>query len=289
VNVVQTVTDFRMLDIHLDRLADIALSPKEKGLDAPSVTRDVHGAIALSDVSFRYGDNEPFVLTNLSFSVEPGECVAVTGPSGCGKTTMMKVMLGLLSPTSGDVLIDGQPIHSIGLPAFRKFASAVMQDDLMMSGSIADNIAFFDSDADLERIRECASIAAIHDDIMRMPMGYNTLTGDMGTVLSGGQKQRILLARALYVRPKILMLDEGTAHLDLVTEKRVNEAIAQLKMTRIIIAHRTQTIASADRVVAFQRGAIVPLAAETALHQIATIFPPADGQDAGLSQAAGRS
>jgi ATP-binding cassette, subfamily B, bacterial CvaB/MchF/RaxB len=281
VNVVQTVTDFRMLDIHLDRLADIALSPKEKGLDAPSVARDVRGAIALSDVSFRYGDNEPFVLTNLSFSVEPGECVAVTGPSGCGKTTMMKVMLGLLSPTSGDVLVDGQPIHTIGLPAFRKFASAVMQDDLLMSGSIADNVAFFDPDADLERIRECASIAAIHDDIMRMPMGYNTLTGDMGTVLSGGQKQRILLARALYVRPKILMLDEGTAHLDLVTEKRVNEAVAQLKMTRIIIAHRTQTIASADRVVAFQRGAIVPLAAETALHQIAAIFPPADGQAAG--------
>jgi ATP-binding cassette subfamily B protein RaxB len=260
VSVVQTVIDFKMLDIHLDRLADIALSPKEKGLDAPSVARDVRGALALADVSFRYGDNEPFVFTNLNFSVEPGEYVAITGPSGCGKTTMMKVMLGLLPPTGGDVLVDGQPLHAIGLAAFRRATSAVMQDDQMMSGSIADNIAFFDPDLDLERVRDCARIAAIHDDVVRMPMGYNTLTGDMGTVLSGGQKQRILLARALYARPKILMLDEGTAHLDLVTEKLVSDAVARLNMTRIIIAHRPQTIVSADRVVSLEHGRIMPLA-----------------------------
>jgi ATP-binding cassette, subfamily B, bacterial CvaB/MchF/RaxB len=260
VNVIQTIIDFRMLDIHLDRLADIALSPKEKGLDAPSVARSIRGGIAFDNVSFRYGDNEPFVLANLSFSVQPGECVAVTGPSGCGKTTMMKVMLGLLPPTTGNVLVDGQLLHSIGVPAFRRATSAVMQDDQMLSGSVADNIAFFDPDIDLGWVKHCASIAFIHDDIMRMPMGYNTLTGDMGTVLSGGQKQRILLARALYTRPRILMLDEGTAHLDLATEKLVSDAIAQLNMTRIIIAHRPQTIASANRVISLDHGHMKQLA-----------------------------
>jgi ATP-binding cassette, subfamily B, bacterial CvaB/MchF/RaxB len=254
VNVIETFVNFKILDIHLDRLADIALTPKEKGLDAPAVLRNVSGAIALNDVSFRYGDSNPFIFTNLTFAVAPGECVAITGPSGCGKTTMMKVMLGLLPPTDGDVLVDGQPLHSFGIQAYRRAATAVMQDDQLMSGSIADNVAFFDPAPDLEWIKECATIAAIHADIMRMPMGYNTLTGDMGTVLSGGQKQRVLLARALYARPKILMLDEGSAHLDLATEKLVNDAIAKLDMTRIVIAHRPQTIASANRIVALAGG-----------------------------------
>ncbi|HYB08441.1 MAG TPA: peptidase domain-containing ABC transporter [Alphaproteobacteria bacterium] len=258
-SVVQTIIDFRMLDIHLSRLADIGLTAKEKGIEAPAVRRNIAGAVALSDVSFRYGDTEPFIFENLSFAVEPGECVAITGPSGCGKTTMMKVMLGLVPPTSGHLLIDGQPLSMIGLQTFRHAASAVMQDDHMMSGSVADNIAFFDPDMDFERIQQCAQIAAVHDDIMRMPMGYNTLTGDMGTVLSGGQKQRILLARALYARPKILMLDEGTAHLDLHTEKIVNDAVASLNMTRIIIAHRPHTIASADRIVRLEHGTIRPV------------------------------
>jgi ATP-binding cassette, subfamily B, bacterial CvaB/MchF/RaxB len=249
-------TAFRVnrINIHLDRLADIALTPKEKGLDAPAVLRNVSGAIALNDVSFRYGESNPFIFTNLTFAVAPGECVAITGPSGCGKTTMMKVMLGLLPPTDGDVLVDGQPLHSFGIQAYRRAATAVMQDDQLMSGSIADNVAFFDPAPDLEWIKECATIAAIHADITRMPMGYNTLTGDMGTVLSGGQKQRVLLARALYARPKILMLDEGSAHLDLATEKLVNDAIAKLDMTRIVIAHRPQTIASANRIVALAGG-----------------------------------
>lgn len=259
VNVVETVINFKMLDIHLGRLADITLAPKEKGLDAPAVAREVKGALALNDVSFRYSDNDPFIFTNLSFAVAPGECVAITGPSGCGKTTMMKVMLGLLPPTRGELLVDGQPLHTLGIQVFRRAATAVMQDDQLMSGSIADNIAFFDPTPDLEWIKECARIAAIHADIVRMPMGYNTLTGDMGTVLSGGQKQRILLARALYARPKILMLDEGTAHLDLTTEKLVSDAIAKLDMTRIVIAHRPQTIHSADRIVALAEGKLMSL------------------------------
>jgi ATP-binding cassette subfamily B protein RaxB len=261
VNVVETIVNFKMLDIHLGRLADITLAPKEKGLDAPSVARDVTGALALNDVSFRYGDNDPFIFNNLTFEVAPGECVAITGPSGCGKTTMMKVMLGLLPPSRGEVLVDGHPLQSFGIQAFRRAATAVMQDDQLMSGSVADNIAFFDPAPDLEWAKECARLAAIHDDVMRMPMGYNTLTGDMGTVLSGGQKQRILLARALYARPKILMLDEGTAHLDLATEALVNNAVAKLNMTRIIIAHRPQTIISADRVVSLAEGRLTALPA----------------------------
>jgi ATP-binding cassette subfamily B protein RaxB len=253
-NVVQTIIDFKMLDIHLGRLADIGFTPKERGLDAPLIGREVVGALVLDKVSFRYADAEPLIFEDLTFSAEPGESVGITGPSGCGKTTMMKIMLGLLPPASGEVLVDGRPLHVVGLPTFRRAVSAVMQDDQMMSGSIADNIAFFDPELDMEWAHECARIAAIDDDIMRMPMGYNTLTGDMGTVLSGGQKQRILLARALYTRPKILILDEGTAHLDLYTEKVVSDAIARLNMTRIIIAHRPQTIALANRIVHLEGG-----------------------------------
>jgi ATP-binding cassette, subfamily B, bacterial CvaB/MchF/RaxB len=182
---------------------------------------------------------------------------AIVGLSGGGKTTLLNVMLGIHPPTEGEVLVGGMRLKDLGLDAMRQMIGTVLQDDVLFAGSIADNISFFDPAADPAWIEECANLAAIHADIAAMPMGYNTLVGDMGTVLSGGQKQRVLLARALYKRPKILFLDEATSHLDLEREQAVNASIKALNMTRIIVAHRPETIASADRVISLREGKII--------------------------------
>ena len=252
---IEKMIDFRMLDLYLERLGDIALTERERGLDRPShLPRPLTGAIEVRDVSFRYAETEPYVLENASLRVEPGEFVAITGPSGGGKTTLMKVMLGLFEPTSGEVLIDGYPMGALGVAAVREQFGVVMQEDQLLTGSIRDNIAFFDTTIDPVWVERCAEAAGIHQDIMRMPMGYNTLVGDMGGALSGGQRQRILLARALYRRPRVLFLDEGTSHLDPALEQQVNAEIAKLAITRIIIAHRPQTAAAADRILVLSRG-----------------------------------
>jgi ATP-binding cassette subfamily B protein RaxB len=207
-------------------------------------------------LSFRYAESDPPVLHDVSFSVEAGESVAIVGPSGCGKTTLVKLMLGLIPPTAGAIEADGQPITRLGLRRYRSAVASVMQDDQLFAGSIAENICFFDAQPDHARIERSARLAAVHDDIATMPMQYSTLVGDMGTVLSGGQKQRILLARALYREPTILFLDEATSHLDIARERSVNEAVRGLKLTRIIVAHRPETIASADRVIVLDGGRV---------------------------------
>jgi ATP-binding cassette subfamily B protein RaxB len=188
------------------------------------------------------------VFENISFAVRAGDYVAITGPSGGGKTTLLKVILGLLPPTSGEILIDGRPLAVIGADRFRAAVGVVMQDDQLMSGTIADNICFFDECFDVAQMTRCAELACVHDDIMAMPMAYNSLIGDMGTTLSGGQRQRVLLARALYRSPRMMFIDEGTSSLDVATEQRVNRAIGSLAMTRFVIAHRPDTVRSASRV-----------------------------------------
>ncbi|WP_262297809.1 peptidase domain-containing ABC transporter [Microvirga sesbaniae] len=258
-NLIEIGMQYRMLDLHLDRLSDIALAEREHDRDRGSlVTRQVAGAVAIEGVGFRYADTEPEVLSGATLTVEPGEFVAITGPSGGGKTTLLKIMLGLFRPTQGRVLIDGTPLEDFGVRCFRSQVGVVMQDDQLLSGSIAENIAFFDARIDLERMRECATLAGIDQDIMAMPMNYDTLVGDMGTVLSGGQRQRVLLARALYRGPRILFMDEGTSHLDLDKEREVNRALAGLAITRIVIAHRPETIRAADRIVVLREGRVSP-------------------------------
>src|SRR5690606_272597 len=186
-----------------------------------------------------------------------GESVAIVGASGCGKTTLVKLMLGLLRPTEGRICIGGYDIQKVGPRNVRAIVGAVMQDDQLFAGSIADNISFFDPQADQARIEEAAQLAAIHHEIAAMPMGYHGLIGDMGSSLSGGQKQRIILARALYRKPKLLFLDEATSHLDMANERLVNEAVKGLALTKVIVAHRPETIASADRVLVMDQGRIV--------------------------------
>jgi len=248
VQLVEKALDFRILELHLARLADIALSPPERGHDQLfAYARQIQGRIELRNVSFQYAETEPFVLEGISFIIEPGEFVTIMGPSGGGKTTLIKIMLGLLEPTRGEVLIDGVVLSTIGPRAYREHVGAVMQEDMLLSGSIADNICFFDPSFDEERMIKCAELARIHEEIMTMPMTYNSLVGDMGSSLSGGQKQRIMLARALYRQPEILFLDEGTAHLDVENEKRINTSLKGFKMTRISVAHRPEISSGADR------------------------------------------
>ena len=164
----------------------------------------------------------PGCCGTLSLRISAGESVAITGASGGGKTTLLKLIAGLLPPNEGQILVNGAPISRIGIDQYRAMMGVVMQDDQLFAGSIADNITFFADNPDLAFAEHCAKLAAVHDDIVAMPMGYGSLIGDMGTILSGGQKQRVLIARALYRRPKVLLLDEATSHLDVTRERAVN-------------------------------------------------------------------
>lgn len=254
---IDKLSEFRMLRLHGERLADVALTAPDEEDVTTEAPAQQNLCIEVVDVWFRYGDGEPWVLTGCSFNVQAGDSIAIVGGSGCGKTTLMKLMLGLLQPTRGEIRIDGQELRKFGARRFRTAVGAVMQDDQLFAGSIADNICFFDPDFDTVRIEAAARLAAVHEDIAAMTMGYHGLIGDMGSSLSGGQKQRIILARALYRQPQVLFLDEATSHLDLTRERMVNEAVQQLQLTKIIVAHRPETIASAKRVLTMEAGTIV--------------------------------
>jgi ATP-binding cassette subfamily B protein RaxB len=193
--------------------------------------------------------------------------VALTGPSGAGKTTLLKLLLGILQPTEGEVRYGGVPLAQLGLANVRTRIGTVMQEDALLSGSLADNITFFDDAPNSARIEACARLAQLHEEIVRMPMGYHTQVGDLGSGLSGGQKQRLLLARALYRRPAVLALDEATSHLDTDNERAVTHALARLPLTRLVIAHRPETIAGAGRVVRVRDGEVVELG-RPALHTV---------------------
>lgn len=248
--------ELRMLRLQGERLADIVLAPPEdEGLPRLGA-REPLARIELRGVCFRYADTEPDVLRHVDLTIEPGESVAIVGASGGGKTTLLKVMLGIHSPQSGEVRVGDMPLAQFGLAQWRSMVGTVMQDDALLTGSVADNICFFDAAPDLDWMVECARIASVHEEIETMPMGYHTLVGDMGVSLSGGQKQRILLARALYKRPRVLLLDEATSALDVDRERLVNLQIRKLDLIRVIVAHRPETIASASRVVVLHQGRV---------------------------------
>lgn len=256
---IDKLVDLKMLQLQGERLADIVLADPEPSAAPQAGTASPPAAdasIELRGLRYRYADGEPWVLDGIDLRIERGESVAIVGPSGCGKSTLISAMLGIRTPNEGEVLVGGASVAQVGIEALRGMVGTVLQDDVLFAGSISDNISFFDPHPDLARIEECAQLAAIHDDIVAMPMSYNTLIGDMGTALSGGQKQRVLLARALYKQPAILFLDEATSHLDISCEKRVNQAIRQLNITRVIVAHRPETIASADRVIVLEGGRV---------------------------------
>lgn len=249
---------FRTVGLHLERLADIVYADQEKGIDAPlMVGKKLTGQIRVKDLQFRYGDNEPWILEGVNFTINPGDRIALVGPSGGGKTTLLKVLIGLHNPIEGDVQYDGRSLSKLGVRAIRNQIGVVMQDDRLLSGSLYDNISFFDPEIDQKKVEDCARASFVHDDIMKMPMGYQSLVGDMGSILSGGQKQRVLLARALYNGPKILFLDEGTANLDNKTEASILHLLSRLPITQITVAHRAAAIENCNRVLHVENGKVV--------------------------------
>lgn len=251
----ERLVELRLLRLHAQRLSDI--SDTEPEPPACPASWDAIRSIGLRQVDFRYGAREPLVLRALDLRIERGETVAIVGASGSGKSTLLKLLLGLLDAEHGEVLVNDRPLRSGERSALRAACGVVMQDDQLFAGSIGENIAGFSPEADPAAIAAAAHLAAIDADIAAMPMAYETPVGDMGSSLSGGQKQRILLARALYRQPQILLLDEATSHLDIANERLVNAAVRQLPCAKLVIAHRPETIAMADRVLVLDGGRIV--------------------------------
>lgn len=259
-NLIVKLIEFRMLDLHFDRLADIVFTTPDDSPTGPqpaisgdlAIPHSTEAGLRINNLTFRYSASEAPIFSGLSFDVMAGETLAIVGPSGSGKSTLMKCLMGLYLPDAGSIQMNGHSIQSC--PDYRKKVAAVMQDDELMTGSVAENIACFDAVIDFERIVQCAHIACIHEEIMAMPMQYNTLVGELGTNFSGGQKQRIVLARALYRQPLLLFMDEATSHLDTSNEQQINQHIQRMSITRILVAHRPDTIRSADRILSLANG-----------------------------------
>ncbi len=246
---VEQLQQWRLLGLHLDRLSDIVTEPKEEITSYQRGALMAGPSVRLDTLSFAYDRTEQPIFQRTNLEIPAGAFVAIVGPSGAGKTTLMRLLLGLLQPTQGTIVIDGVPLSPATMGQWRARIGAVMQDDCLMTGTLADNIAYFDAAAREEDISQAAKLAQIHDDILKMPMGYQTLVGDMGAALSSGQRQRVMLARALFRDPDILFLDEGTANLDTATEDRIADMIATLPITRIVIAHRPALVERADHIV----------------------------------------
>jgi ATP-binding cassette subfamily B protein RaxB len=239
--------NWRLLSVHLDRLSDIVCEPRENVMPAPPRTAVLPPpAIRADGIHFAYGPNDPPVLRDMSFEIPPGSFVAIVGTSGAGKTTLMRIMLGLLQPNQGKLLVDGRPLTPSSTAEWRARIAAVLQDDQLLTGTLADNISFFDPTPDQARIEAAARLARIHETIIEMPMGFQSLIGDMGAALSSGQRQRVMLARALYRDPDALFLDEGTANLDEENERAIADTIAQLPITRIVVSHRPMLVERAE-------------------------------------------
>jgi ATP-binding cassette, subfamily B, bacterial len=253
-----SVKSFQVVRVHLQRLRDVLdEEPEAPARDAVRVS--ARSRIELRGVNFRYGAEGPEVLSSVDLVVEPGELVAIVGQSGSGKSTLARLLLGLYRPSAGQVLIGGVPVDRADLRDLRRQCGVVTQDADMFSGSLLTNIALVAPESTLDDIVRAARRAAIHDDVVAMPMGYETVLGEGGTGLSGGQRQRVALARALVHEPDLLLLDEATSHLDSVTERTVHENLAALSCTRVVIAHRLSTVRDADRIVVLDRGRVVEI------------------------------
>lgn len=248
-NITSKWFDLKILFTHAEQTSDILAYKTEISEQTPILTDEPIHSIRLDNVSFRYHKNEPWIVKNISLSIHAGECVMLYGPSGFGKSTLLKIMMGLLQPTCGAVYINKHRLEASNLISYRKQIAAVMQDDELFSGTIYENISFFDSEVNYNKIHNCANLAGISDEIEVMPMKYHSYIGDMGIAISGGQKQRILLARALYSDPKVLFLDEAFSNLDIERENALSRTLKDLRITQFIITHRLESLTIADRVI----------------------------------------
>lgn len=274
-------TQLSLLRAYVERVEDVAQAEPEHRAGHPRVQARPLGAISVRDVSFRYGVDQPLVLRHVSLDVRSGQTIAIVGESGSGKTTLAKLLLGLYLPTEGEIAFDGQSIRDLDLTCLRSQLGVVSQHPYLFAGSVRDNISLGDETVPLSRVVSAARIAKIHDDVMRLPMGYESQLPDRGASLSGGQRQRVALARAILSRPSILLLDEATSALDSRTERSVTNSIGELQCTRIVIAHRMSTIAAADVILVLENGQIVERGRHEELLQNGDIYRALIGDQAG--------
>jgi ABC-type bacteriocin/lantibiotic exporter with double-glycine peptidase domain len=247
----------QLVRAHFERIADVVEAEPEQNIQNVTQPPQLQGQIELQHVSFRYAPNAPVVLRDINLRIQAGQKVALVGRTGSGKSTLGKLLLGLYSPTEGEIFYDGLPLRSLDYRAVRRQFGVVLQESALFNGSVRENISLNDPDMDLERVTRATQAAAIHKDIVQMPMGYETMVAEGGSALSGGQRQRLAIARALAAEPVIMLFDEATSHLDTVTEQVVEENLSALSCTRIIIAHRLSTVRDADLVLVLENGAIV--------------------------------
>jgi len=245
-SLIAELVNYLMLSLHLERLSDIRNTPPE--FEEIRLPLPIDGAIALNNIGHRFSENQDWVLNDVSFTLDTGEMLAITGPSGCGKSTLLSIIQSLIQPQKGTIEVDGLPLSIIGIQSLRWYSASVLQEDVLLSGTLKSNISFNDAFVDMERIEKVSKIAEIDRDIAKLPLGYDSQIGEMGTVLSAGQQQRVLIARALYRQPKILLLDEGTAHLDRATEIKVMQNIKALGVTCIFVSHNQKLLPLAHKV-----------------------------------------
>lgn len=257
-----TIVSFKMLNVHLGRISDIALTKKEQCIEKKSeqcVVVPSKSFFEVNNLAYKYEKNKNFLFHNISLQADKEESICIIGESGCGKSTLIRVLASLYSATSGDIHLEGISVNDLGLREFRNNIGAVLQNDILLQGTIAENICFFDPMPDFDRIQYVSKLAAIHENILEKTEQYETRVGNLGVGLSGGEVQRILIARALYKQPKILFLDEATSHLDMETERQVNIAISEMKITRIMVAHRLETIKTADKIFKLTPTGLLPI------------------------------
>lgn len=256
-SLVTTAQSVQLVQSHLERIADVMEAEPEQAHGAIVPPSRLTGKVRLQNVSFSYNKDAPKILHNLSVEIPSGQKVAIVGRTGSGKSTLGKLLLGLYLPMEGEIFYDDLPLQSLNYQAVRAQFGVVMQEATVFSGSIRQNVTFNTPDVSLERVMQATRLAALHDDIVQMPMGYETVVSERGAALSGGQRQRLTLARALVNTPAILLLDEATSALDVVTEQVVEHNLYQLSCTQIIVAHRLSTIRNADVILVLDQGRII--------------------------------
>jgi len=264
-SLIDKIIEFKMLDIHLARLADILKTTPEQPSNLQSLQKNKIATLSdltntlpsaqIKDLCFAYSSAQAPIFSNINFDIKTGSSVAIIGKSGSGKSTLLMCLLGLLQPTQGSIRYRGLVMNANSRKQHK--IGAVLQEDQLLNGSILQNISDFDVQVDLAQVVLAAQMASLHEDIMRMTMQYQSLIGDMGDSLSGGQRQRLILARALYKKPDILMLDEASSHLDVATEMQINQHLKRLSITKIIIAHRRESIRQADKIMELSGGALI--------------------------------
>lgn len=271
-SLVATAQEFHLVGAHLERIADVFQEQPEQDVQKVHHAPKLSGHIEIRNAGFRYDANGPWAIRHFSAIIEPGQKIAVVGPSGSGKSTLAMLLLGLLPLDEGEIFYDGIPLSTLNFPTLRRQFGVVLQSIDLFSGSIRHNIAAHDPQMPFDQIRRAAQLAAIHEEIEEMPMGYETLIAERGADLSGGQRQRLAIARALANHPPILLLDEATSHLDAITEGIVDQNLSELECTRLIIAHRLSTIRNADLIFVLNRGVVVERGVHDSLQALGGLY-----------------